>query len=390
MAYFTPYIDDTGMHIPTYTDIRDDMIASMKTIFGSEIYIDEDTQDYQQISIFAKKVFDTYSLAMLVYNNRTVNTAIGVGLDNLCALVSIKRKPATYSTVQVTVTGDAGTVISGGQVTDGTHIWNIPSEVTIPSNGIITVLAQCNEAGDITAAPNTINTIVTPMYGWTSVINNYNAQPGVDVETDAELRARFHLATTSPSTTVFDGMVADVQGIPGVTRVKAYENNTNVTDPAWSPPHSVTFVVEGGDDTEVATSLYYKKTPGCYTNGTTEVPLTSPGGNITVIRFYRPTYVPVYVKVTLTRLSGYNDSYADDIKNAIVNYIDNIGIAENVYRSILWSIATSQMTSISSPSFSVTDVKLSTNGSTYSQADVQIDFNELASITTANITVEVN
>ena len=75
MAYYAPYIDTTGIHVPTYEDIRDDLIASMKQIFGQDIYLDDDSQDYQQISIFAKKIFDTNSLAVLVYNNRTANTA---------------------------------------------------------------------------------------------------------------------------------------------------------------------------------------------------------------------------------------------------------------------------------------------------------------------------
>ena len=82
MAYFSPYIDQTGMHVPTYADIRDELISMMKQIFGQDIYIDVDSQDYQQISIFAKKIYDTNSLALLTYNNRTANTAIGVGLDN--------------------------------------------------------------------------------------------------------------------------------------------------------------------------------------------------------------------------------------------------------------------------------------------------------------------
>ena len=64
MSYFEPYIDSYGFHMPTYVDIRDDLINQMKSIFGNDIYIDEDTQDYQQISIFAKKIYDLYSLAI--------------------------------------------------------------------------------------------------------------------------------------------------------------------------------------------------------------------------------------------------------------------------------------------------------------------------------------
>ena len=84
MAYTAPYIDELGMHIPTYNDILQDLLTSMKQIFGSDIYLDEDSMDYQQISIFARKIYDTNSLALLVYNNRTANTSVGVGLDNLC------------------------------------------------------------------------------------------------------------------------------------------------------------------------------------------------------------------------------------------------------------------------------------------------------------------
>lgn len=390
MPYFSPYIDNSGMHLPLYSEIRDQLITEMKGIFGQDIYIEEDTQDYQQISIFAKKIFDTNALALLVYNNRTPITAIGVGLDNLCALVGIKRKPATYSSVQLTMTGVAGTTITNGTATDGTNTWNLPNEVTIPSNGIITVLATCDKSGSVSAAPNTITTIVNPTYGWLSVTNNYAATPGQDVESDAQLRARYAAATYAPSETVMDGISSALQSISEVTRVKGYENDTNETSTEGFPPHSITYVVEGGNEDSIAVTIYNKKTPGVYTNGTTEINVIGVGGSINLIRFYRPTYKQIYVKVFLKKLSGYNDSYVDSIKEAIKNYIDNLEIAESVYRSVVWSVATSQMSDILSPAFSLTDVQLSTDGTTYSGSDITVNFNEAAQVTLANIQVVVS
>lgn len=392
MAYFAPYIDATGMHIPTYTDIRDDLISKMKEIFGNDIYIDEDSQDYQQISIFAKKIFDTNALALLTYNNRTVNTAIGVGLDNLCAIAGIVRKAATYSTVQLTLTGAPTTVITSGKASDkdDEHIWNLPDSVVIPESGTITVEATCNDAGDITVSSNTITKIITPVFGWYSVVNNFNGSGGTNEETDAELRGRYALATAAPSETVFESIIASVSAVKGVKRIRAYENDTGTANSLGHPAHSITLVVEGGDGTDVATEIYLKKTPGCYTNGTTSVDIVSLSGNTTKISFYRPTYKTVYVKVSLKKLSSYNDEYANDIKKAIVDYINNLEIAETVYRSVLWSIATGQMKSIQSPSFSVLNVQTSTDGASYTDTDISVLFNEASQIDLDKVTVEVS
>lgn len=396
MAYTAPYIDENGLHIPPYTDIRDYLIDQMKVIFGDDIYIDIDTMDYQQISIFAKKIYDTNSLLQLVYNNRTPITSVGVGLDNLAVFGNIKRKPATSSTVQLTLTGVAGSVINNGEASDGTNFWELPPTVTIPDNGTIIVEATSKEPGNIQALPNTINQIITPVYGWYSVTNNYSASPGVDIESDAALRARFSLGTQMTSDTVFDGIIGRVYSVSGVTRCRGYENDTGQEStesvpgggvPSGLPAHSITLVVEGGEDASIASAIYLNKTPGCYTNGTAEVTITSESGNVNVIRFYRPTYKNVYVQVKLLKLSGYNDEYAVKIKKAISDYILGMQIAENVYRSIIWSVATSAMDDINTPAFSVQDIQFGITSGSYTPADVIVDFYNAANTTVDMISV---
>ena len=256
MAYFSPYIDETGIHIPNYIDLRDQLIEEMKQIFGQDIYIENDSADYQMISILAKKIFDSYSMGMLAYNNRTPNTAIGTGLDNNVAFADIQRKSSTYSSVQLTITGANGTSLKGCYALDeNDNRWNIPDTV-IPETGMITVDAICSVSGNISALPNTVNKIGTPLFGWYSVNNNNAATPGTDVETDAELRGRFSLAIRSPSLTVFESLSAAISALEGVSRISGFENDTSAESngtepsniPAGLPPHSVTFIVEGGED----------------------------------------------------------------------------------------------------------------------------------------------
>lgn len=395
MAYFSPYIDETGIHIPNYIDLRDQLIEEMKQIFGQDIYIENDSADYQMISILAKKIFDSYSMGMLAYNNRTPNTAIGTGLDNNVAFADIQRKSSTYSSVQLTITGANGTSLKGCYALDeNDNRWNIPDTV-IPETGMITVDAICSVSGNISALPNTVNKIGTPLFGWYSVNNNNAATPGTDVETDAELRGRFSLAIRSPSLTVFESLSAAISALEGVSRISGFENDTSAEStgteppniPAGLPPHSVTFIVEGGEDDQVAKAIYSKKTPGCYTNGTTAVQIVSEMGNIITIRFYRPTYVEVFAQIKVTKLPYWNDIYSDEIKNAIYDYIKGLEISDNVYNSMIWFVANSVMSDFANPAFVIKEVLLGKEEGSLTNSDVVVNFNEAAETSVSNITV---
>lgn len=380
MAYFSPYIDGTGMHIPLYQEIVDKLVEDMKQIFGDDIYLEADSQDYQQISIFARMIYDSYNLALLAYNNRTPKDAIGIGLDNIVALAGIQRKPATASTVVLTITGVDGTKISNGEVSDDNgNYWELPDEVIIPSNGIIDVTATSKEKGNVSALPNTITNINTPVYGWLSVTNKQASSAGIDVENDFELRGRFSLSVLGPSSSIFESLQESLAAIPGVTRVRGYENDTSATStgtvppnvPAGIPSHTISFVVEGGNDVDVATELYMKKTPGCGTFGTTTVKLQSVTGNVLAVNFYRPQYTNVKVKITIKQLDGYTSDYVDKMQEAVSTYITEMSIAEALYNSVLISVALEAMNSKNYPAYTVTKIECSADdGSTWSTNDV--------------------
>ena len=92
MSYFTPYVDTSGLHIPTYADIRDDIIVQMKKIYGNDIYLENDSADYQFISILALKISDSYQAVQYACNARSPVTAIGAALDSVVKLNGIVRK----------------------------------------------------------------------------------------------------------------------------------------------------------------------------------------------------------------------------------------------------------------------------------------------------------
>lgn len=396
MAYFAPYIDDAGLHIPTYQDIKDDLVTEAKKIFGEDIYLENDSMDYEYISAIALKMYDTLNSIVYAYNSRSPVTAIGSGLDTVVKINGLKRKAASYSTCVVTLTGIPQTVIKSGVVQDiSGNNWNLPSNITIPEEGEIEVSAICTVLGSISALVGDINKIATPQLGWISVTNKVNAVLGQPVETDAQLRARQAVSTALPSQTLLEGTIAGIVSVEGVTRQRVYENDTNDNseteeNPYGLPAHSITAVVEGGLDADIAEQIYIRKGVGCLTNGTTEVQVINKYDITTPIRFYRPSYVDVDITVNIKRYAGYTDNVVDNIKNNILNYLNSLGIGDNLPTSLLWNSALIANPNLTSPIFSITSLTAGKRSSSQGTADIEINFNEVIQGNIDNITVNVS
>ena len=314
MAYTAPYIDDAGLHIPSYVDIRDDLVDQFKQIYGQDIYLENDSQDYQMISAFALKTYDTMQLLQIVYNNRSPKTAVGTALDSIVKLNGIARKAASYSTCVLTLTGDVGTVIAAGVAEDDAgNTWNLPENVAFTSS-TIEVTAQCSAIGAIEASPGTITKITNPQKGWLSVTNTVPAVAGEPIETDEQLRYRQSISVAIPSQNMVNSTIAGIASVTGVTRYKVYDNDTNETDSNGIPGHSIAAVVEGGLDEDVAEQIYLRKGPGGGTYGTTSVTYINADGLPNTVRFFRPTYVPIDVTVTVKKNGTYTTTVADTIK----------------------------------------------------------------------------
>ncbi|QDX92078.1 hypothetical protein EEL30_06660 [Brevibacillus laterosporus] len=389
MAYFAPYIDETGYHMPFYADIRDELVNQAKGIFGQDMYLGNDSQDYQFISVFSSMLYDSYLTCQAVYNSRGPATAIGAGLDVVVGLNGIKRLRNTYSKAPVTLTGTPGAIISNGIVSDAGHNWSLPS-VTIGTGGTYSTIATCQTIGPIQAEANTITGIVTPTLGWTGVTNPEAAVPGKYTELDPQLRSRQAISTANPSRTVLEGIKGGIAAVSGVTRYDVYENDTGMTNELGHPPHSITAVVEGGDDADIAQTIFNRKTPGCYTNGTTTMNIEDRFGETTPIRFYRPTYVDIAVVVQVKRLNGFTTQTADDIASYIADFINSVALGNSsLVLSSLWGAALQANRVLTSPSFSITSLTAARLGDPQASSDISLLFYEAVRGSKANVTVKV-
>lgn len=333
----------------------------------------------------------------MAYNARSPVTATGAALDAVAALAGIIRKGASNSTASVTLTGTAYTLVSNGVVSDiNGNAWNLPESVVIGAGGTVTVTATCRASGPVTALAGQINAILTPTLGWTSVTNPNAATPGQDVETDAALRARYANSVTNPSQALTTGILGGVLAVAGVVSAQLYENDTNaavgsingVVNPGNYPAHSITLVVNGGANADIASAIAARKTPGCYTNGDQSVVVSDQYGVPNTIRFYRPTTVTIDVALTIKALNGYSSAVGDAAKQAIVSYINSLTAGQSIIISELWQAALSA-DAAGYPTFSLTALTAAIHGNTLGTADIAINFNQQAITLLSSISLTV-
>lgn len=383
------YVDATGFHYPDYPTVLDYLKQEYRAIYGADTYLEADSQDGQWIAIMALAMFDSIQVAATVYNSFSPLTAMTDALSRNVKINGIARLVASYSTVDLRIVGVAGTVITNGQAEDTLgQKWKLPTTVSIPVGGEITVTATAVEIGAVTAAANTVNKIATPTLGWQSVNNAAAATIGDPIESDAELRLRQSQSTMIPSLSVMEGIVGAVASLPGVSRYRGYENDTSTTNADGITAHTIALVVEGGTTQAIAEAIAAKKTAGTKTQGTTSYTTYDQYGIANIINFYRPTAATISIEVSLTALTGYLSTTGDLIKAALKAYIDTLLIGDDVLITKLYTPANLDNIALTN-TYNVTGIRIKKNSGSFGTSNITLAFNEIAQTALTDITLVV-
>ncbi|MBS0893946.1 baseplate J/gp47 family protein [Tatumella sp. JGM130] len=384
-------IDAEGISAPAYQTILSTLTGYFQQIYGTDAYLDPDSKDGQMIALMALAINDANNTAIQCYNSFSPSTAQSDALSRNVKINGISRQAAVNSTADLTITGTGGTVISNGSVKDANGvIWNLPTTTTILTTGTVTVTATCAQSGAVSAVAGSITKINTPTLGWVSVTNAAEATVGSAAETDAELRSRQTQSVALPSLTPFDALDGAIGSVDGVTRHKLYENDTETTDDNGLPAHSVAAIVDGGDVDDLAEAIRSTKGQGVTTYGSTSVTTYDKYGNPHIINLSRSTDVPIAVTVTLLAFTGYNTVIGTQIKQAIADYINDLGIGNSLYLGRLYSAANLTVGTDSSNGtyFDVMSLEVGRDSSV-AAGNVTIAYNESASCSVDDITLTV-
>ena len=93
MPYFPPYIDASGLHMPTYEDRLAALAESYRSVFGPDAELSESVPDYQLLSVFARALDDASALVLSAFRNMNPYYASGQALDLLLPQYGLARLP---------------------------------------------------------------------------------------------------------------------------------------------------------------------------------------------------------------------------------------------------------------------------------------------------------
>lgn len=400
-------ITDSGIATTNRDTIFNNLMQEFKTLYGDNTYIKEGTEDYNMLSLLADLLNDMGNVAVSAGNALSLTNAVGIQLDNLASVYygTFSRKPATYSTVVLQITGTPNTNIVNGQVRDSYGgIWNLESPITIPVGGTTNVSATYTEPGAYYISANKISgagAIATPISGWDNVAQPNECSVGQDVETDASFRAR--IAQRSKGTAIgtlnslqSNLLAMEFEDTTPIQAVKIYENDTsnNATDiisGVTIPSHTIVPIVYTGGTVTVGSDLsktiahtiYDYKSSGVGTFGSVNQVITNSQGQSITVNFEPATNQTFEIAISLRKLiptaPDLTDSAKEVIQNAVNTKLSEYGIGDTIYAQDFYYTVTSAISQVLDiTQYNINTITLTSGGTT--ATSIALPYNKKAII----------
>lgn len=313
-------LTEFGFRRKLYPECVADRIKRAKKVFGVNIDTSETSFLGKLIRNLSWDEAYLWELAEDVYNAPFVNSAEGTALDNVGMYLTITRRPATKSKTIVTIYGDDEIVIPKGfkVATKKGVVFETLEDATI-KNGSVDVYVESIGAGkENNVGEKSITEILNPALGVDRVINKNDAVGGLNIETDNEFRERYKKSYSRVGGSTVPAITAALLDIDKVVDCEVRENVTMETIDGI-PPKSVACFVYGGEDRDIAKTIYDNKAAGIQAFGDIVINIKDEKESVHHIGFTRAKVENIFIKLKIKKDKDYKGDEA--VKRAILNYI---------------------------------------------------------------------
>ena len=374
-------VTEQGFTVKSAAEITADLDAKFVGTFGSQFDTSAESPDGQLIGVVAKLLEDVWQQAEGAYNAYSPSNAYGVGLDKVAEINGITRITNLPTSVAITFSGTAGTVVPAGYIVktvDGLEFATVAVAV-IPA----IVTAKCTTQGAIRILANEVHVLTTAIAGLTGATNLEPGITGIVREEDPAFRARRENSTISRGTSSIDAIYEGVKSL-NLPYIAIVENTTSATVDGV-PANSFLVVVEGGTPAEVSQVIYDNKPQGITSYGSIVTVINDSKGYPHNIGISRPTPIDISVTTSITNLPGASVDSATLVKAAIVDYVNNLNISEDVYWSYFFSAILAVV-----PNIKINSLQIKfTVGGTFGTTDLVITPQQRARTDASKVVVSV-
>lgn len=381
----------TGFDRKRFAEILNDKNEAQKTVFGPDINLAPESPDGQISGLMALSDDQLWQIAEYAVNATDPDNAVDATLSNLVKINFIERLEAAPTRIAFDLTGTPNITLPAGQLvgeTGGSLVAQLVAPVTFSDTGAASVVGVLTAIGPIEVSGGTFQDILTPQAGWFSVNNAANGIPGRNRETDAELRLRRIRSTSTNSQNMLDSLRGKLGNLAGVTHAEVTQNKTDAIDENGLTPHSFEAIVAGGDDSEIAQTIWDTFPFGIGINGTTSGTAIDAQLTLQTVPFTRPSRVTVYGEVTIKKRVGYPANGDAQIKDNMVAYANGTLVANRGFFVGDSVVYTEFYTAVNeTPAQEIVSVKIGRNPGALAEANIPISIREYSYFTPANIAV---
>lgn len=374
-------VTEQGFTTKTVSEITADLNARFTGTFGNQFDVSPEGPDGQTIGILAGVLGSVWEQAEAAYNAYSPSNAFGVGLDKVTELNGLTRITNLPTSVALTLGGTAGTVVPSGYAikTDDGLVFQTVAQAVLPA----IVTAKCTTMGAIKILAGDVHVLTTAIPGLVSATNLEPGITGIVREEDPAFRSRRENSTISRATNSIDAIYEGVRSL-NLPYIAIVENNTNGTVDGI-PAKAFLTVVEGGTPAEVSQVIYDNKPQGIQAFGSITTVINDSKGYPHSIGLSRPTPIDVSINASITNLPGASVDSATLVDDALVEYINNLNISEDVYWSYLFPAVLEKV-----PYIKINSITIKfTSNSTFGVEDLAISAQQRARTDTSKVVVSV-
>lgn len=387
-----------GLSAETLQQIFDGIAVDMKNALGFQTLLTGSGESGigQLIGGFADRESAIVALAQAVYASGYLDTAEGVALDNVVALLGLLRKPASHTTGTVEIlnpnppAGPALTVTAGDtmEIVATGDRFTVDTTTAIGDGVTLPIAITAEESGPVPMPAGEVWIWSDSFPGSTELlINNAGAgSEGLPRETDPELRLRYALSVNAPGSQTLGAIRAAILELAGASECRGYENTkllTGITSPeaiTGLPGKSFVMCVKGGTPAEIRQAIFDNKPAGIDTWGTTSGAVVDDQGDSHTIEFQVATVHTLWAKFAV---SGSTAAYDAAIAAACNAYADGRSVGADVIEMAMLAEAFEA----AGPNVTAVSVLIDDVNPPVASGTFVIDWNRYASLPVGNVTV---